>query len=243
MLNYSRIVRFGVLFPVLICFAACGSGLKQVRSDLKRLERSQGDIRARQADQTSAISALQDGLRRLSGRLEELEYLQRSRVGTDITSLKRDISSLQRRVPPPAIVPGLLLESDEVLAKKLPPSLSSLFMEILSQLRTGAYREALSNVEKALSFSYGGEGTPELMFWKGVSYDGLGENRKAISAYSELVGEYPKHDRTAVGLLRLASVFIRIGDTRTAKLTFQKLIADFPKSSAAAQAKERLKDV
>lgn len=227
----------------LLSLVCCGGANKQITADMAGLERSLGDIRTRQAEHTSAIAALEEKTRRLAGRIDEIEYLQRSKVGTDIRELKNDLSSLQRLVPPPAIVPAEELSLDEGLVKTIAPTMGELLSDGLTKIRSGKYAAALISIEKALEFGYGQEGTAQLMFWKGVAYDGLGENRKSMAAYSELIGEFPKHPRTALGLLRLASVFVRIGDTRTAKLTLQKLVADFPQAQEAQQAKERIKDL
>ena len=71
----------------------------------------------------------------------------------------------------------------------------------------------------------------------------MADNGKALAAYHEVVTKYPKHQRAALALYRQALVFIRLKDSKTAGLTLRKLIAEFPGSSEAAQAKEKLKDL
>jgi len=183
-------------------------------------------------------------VRSLAGRVEELEYLQRARLGSDISALKQNISSLQRRVPPPAIVPLAALEADESLAQKLPrPEVAKDFGAALQKLREGAFSEALTLLDSAYDKNYGEQGTVEIVFWRGIAYEGMGENRKALEAYGQLITAFPETPRKSLALLRQGSVLIRMGDTRTAGLTFRKLIADYPRSAEAAQARERLKDL
>ena len=79
--------------------------------------------------------------------------------------------------------------------------------------------------------------------WKAISFEGLGDYRAAIAVYHELIGKFSKDDRSSASLLRLAALFLRVGDMKTARITLQKLIADFPKSSAADLARERLKHI
>ena len=230
-----------VLVPCL-CLTACTTEFQKIHGDISQLERSQDEMRRRQADLTNDLAALNESVRALSGRLEELEYQQRARVGTDLNTMREEISSLKRRVPPPAMVPVDALEADEALAGKLGGPVGEALTEVVGLIRSGSYSAVLATVEKGLSDGYGQEGAAQLLFWKAVAFDGLTDNRKAIVAYNELITAFPKHDRTALGLLRIASVFIRMGDSRTAKLTLEKLVKDFPKSSEASTAKMRLKD-
>ena len=51
-----------------------------------------------------------------------------------------------------------------------------------------------------------------------MAADGLGDNRRALAAYGEMIADYPKHPRASLALLRQGSVFIRLGDVNTARL-------------------------
>ena len=117
------------------------------------------------------------------------------------------------------------------------------FSQGLTQLRRASFSEALALLQEALASSYNTELYPYLLFWVGVCNDAMGDNRSALRAYHELTSGYGKHLRTPLGLLREGSVFIRLRDSASAKLTFEKLIADFPNSEEATLAKARLKDV
>ncbi len=229
---------------LLAALQGCAGNYESLRQDVKRLEKSLSDVRSFQAEQTSEIAGLQTELRNLAGRVEEIEHLQRARLGSDITELRENLSSLKRRVPPPAIVPVLTLESDEVLAKRLANTeVGTLFSQALGKIREGQFADALSLLQEAYEKNYGAEGTPEIVFWRGISYEGLGDNRKALETYGQLVTSWRDHPRTPLALLRQGSVFIRIGDFRTAEMAFRKLIGEYPKSPEAAQAQERLKDL
>ncbi|MCB0321217.1 MAG: tetratricopeptide repeat protein, partial [Bdellovibrionales bacterium] len=151
------------------------------------------------------------------------------------------LTSIRRRVPPPPIVPVLALESDEVLATKLPAEISRLFTNALLRIREGNFAEALPLLSEAEGLSVGRDWAPILVFWSGVAEDGLADLKRALATYHRMVQEYPQHPRSALALLRQASVFVRLHDTDTARLTLRKLLQEFPGTSEAAQAKERLK--
>jgi TolA-binding protein len=207
------------------------------------LERSIKDIRSLQADQTTQMFELNTRLRQLTGHLEELEYGQKRHVSSNLQALQADVTNLRRRVPPPAVVPAMQLESDEALAAKLPPEPSRLFNNALVKLREGQFQDALSILQTVSGMGNGRLWQANAMFWIGVCHDGLGDNTSALTAYHKMASAFPKHERAPLALFRQGSVFIRLGDSKTAKLTFQKLIAEYPDSTEAARAKERLKDL
>ena len=229
---------------LLALMTGCTAGYDELKQDVKRLEKGLADLRSFQAEQTSEVSTLQTELRRLSGRVEELEYLQRARLGSDISTLKQNISNLQRRVPPPAIVPAAVLDDDDAMAQRMSrPEVAKALGEALAKIREGSFADALPLLEEAYAKNYGEQGTVEIVFWEAVAFEGLGENRKALEAYGQLVTAFPENPRKKLALLRQAAVFVRMGDKHTAELTLRKLIGDYPKSSEAQQAQERLKSL
>lgn len=230
--------RTSVAILLLLCVSGCAAG--QLDAKVKRLETSMGDIRGFQAEQTSQISNLQTQVRQLTGRLEELEFSQNKRIGTEVSDLKRDLSTLKRRVPPPANVPVAPLEEDEAMADRLGDPVGPQFADALLKLRSGSYSDALTSFQALLQGSSGSEWAPNVLFWLGVTYDGLGETRNSLSEYNDLVTQYPSHRRAPLSLIRQASVFMKLGDKDTATLTLKKLISDYPNSVEASQAKERL---
>jgi len=220
-----------------------GCSTQELRQDLTNLERSVSDLRAYQREQTDTINSLDAQVKALSGRLEELEFTQNKRVGTDIDSLREDLSSLKRRVPPPAIVPASDLEVDEVWANSLVPETGRIFSDALLRLREAKYDDALSLLQNVVEQLEGSERVAVAIFWQGVAYDGLGDDRGALRSYSEVVSRYPKNPRAPSSLLRQGEVLARLGDNKMARLSLQKLVEDYPKSPESSRARERLKEL
>lgn len=229
---------------LLALMTLCGCGVSQAKLDIERLERSQEDVRSFQAEQTTQISALRNEVRMLTGRVEELEHSQsQSSVGSEISTLKRDLSTLRRRVPPPALVPVAALEADEALAAGLSPEIGKPLDDALIALREGSYSVAVPMLQSLLDSGGGSQWTANVLFWLAVAYDGSGETKRSLTTYNDLVTNFPKHERTPLALLRQGSLLIRFGDKQTAGLVFKKLVAEYPKTAEAAQARERLRDL
>ena len=226
----------------LVAFLAGCSSIAGSK-ELERLERSVNDLRAMQSEQSDVVSALDSQVRELSGRLEELEFAQNKRFGTDLSALKEDISSLRRRVPPPASVPAPELEADEAWASSLPAETSQVFRDALSLIREAKFEDSLPLLSSVFERVSGGPKGAVPLFWQGVAYDGLSDNRGALKAYSEVVAKYSKSNRAPTALYRQALVLARLGDKKTASLSLKKLLDDYPKSPEAPMARDKLKEL
>ena len=238
----ARRTRGSWVLPLVISGLCSCVPSGRMTSDITRVQRDVSDLRSFQAEQTTQISSLQAQVRTLNGRLEELEFSQNKKIGSDLTTLRDDVSRLRRRVPPPPIVPLAALEEDESLAGSLPGEVASVFNDALGKIREGQFRDALALLQQVQDMSANNESYANILFWIGVANEGLGDNRSALKAFYAISSNYPRHPRAALTLLREASVFTRLGDSSSARLTYQKLISEFPKSPEAATARERLKE-
>jgi TolA-binding protein len=231
MQNYLKVITIPL---ILFSFGCVPTSFEQ---RVKRLESSLNDIRSVQSEIMSQVSEVQDQVRQLSGKTEELQYSANQKYGTDLDRLREDLSSLKRRVPPPANVPVLPLEEDELAAQKA--SLTT-FVDALTKLRTGNYTDALVDLEQVKA-NASSDVYPHALFWIGVTYDGLTEYKNALITYNELVQKFPKHRRAPLTLLRQASVFEKLGDATASDATLKKLVNDYPNSPEAAAISSKLK--
>ena len=235
-----NILHLSVLVALITLLCGC-SFPRQFLGRIDRLEGGLEDMRSVQAELTARVDALEDRARRISGRIEEVEFSQNQQFSGDVDTLKADLSRLQKRLPPPALVPLLALEVDETLAATLEPELSRIFTNELTRLRTGNYQLALPGLQSLVSSQLPVDIRARALFWTAVCYEGLTDNPKALAAYLSLANEFSSHERAPLALFRQASVLIRMRDMSTARLTLQKLIAQFPDSLEAKDAREKLK--
>jgi TolA-binding protein len=210
---------------------------------VSKLERSMSDLRALQAEQAESLGSLDSQIKLIAGRMEELEFSQNRRMGSDLTALKDDLSALRKRIPPPPGVPTAELEADESWASTLPDETKRIFLDALGMLREGKFADAVPLLDNVVEQSRSTDKAGAALFWLGVAHDGALDNRSALRAYSEVVSLHPKSHRAPASLARQAEVFVRLGDRKTAQLSLQKLLEDYPKSPEAVEAKERLKQL
>lgn len=218
-----------------------------MRQQVSRMDGSISDIRSFQAEQTSEFESIRQELRGLVGRIEALEFAERARAATNNSGAPIPTNSLQMaqmNQQPPAIVPLDLLETDLRYSETLPRrDVAELFRNALMNIRAGKFSEAMGQLQEAYDKNYTGEGSPQILFWRSVCYEGIGDHRGALESYGSLITSPQANTRKAAALLRQGSVFIRMGDFNTAELALKKLIADYPRSPEAAQAKQKLNDL
>jgi TolA-binding protein len=228
---------------IAVLFVSVGCAPKQdiLLDRVTRLERELDDVRIVQAELSAKFDALEGQARQVTGKMEELAFSQQSnRLQGDVGTLKQEISRLGRRIPPPALVPLLALEEDEARVGSYSSEESRFFNNGLTRIRTGSYHEAQPVFQELYQLT----GNPDLqaraMFWMGVSEEGKGNNPAALKIFHDLVQNHPSHPRVPHSLLRQASVLVRLRDTNTARLTLQKLIASYPDTPEANDARARL---
>jgi TolA-binding protein len=226
---------------VLVVSLSTGCSVYDLGKKVSRLERNVSDLRALQAEQTESINSLDSQIKLIAGRLEELEFSQNKRLGTDLSALKDDLSALRKRMPPPAGVPIAELEADEAWAKDLPVDSGRIFLDGLALVREGKFADALPLLENAVEQTESTGKGGVILFWQGVANDGLLDNKGALRSYAEVLARYPKSHRAPASLLRQSDVFSRLGDKKTAQLSLKKLLEDYPKSPEAVEAKDKLK--
>lgn len=230
------------IFLVSFLLTSC-SGNSKLQDRLDTLEKNLQDIRVVHAELTSRIDGVENHTRQVTGKVEELEHTQTSQIGGidgDVGSLKQELSRLGKRIPPPALVPLIALEEDEGRATAYGGEESRYFSNALTRIRTGSYTESVSLFRQLLNISQNRDLAGRALFWVAVSEEGLGNHTGALQAYHQFSQLYSGHPRLPLSLLRQASVFLRLRDTDTARLTLHKLIAQFPSSIEAREAQIKL---
>lgn len=230
----------------LLLLSACVEN----NNTLKRIQRMERDIQAIrdiQAENSAEISNLRSDFNAVTGRLDEVTHSQSQALGGDIGNIKRELSSLKLRVPPPAIVPVRELEEDEGFSRNLDGDNAILFQGALSDLRLGDFISATSRLKDLIDMNRTQAQYQDLqarsIFWLAVSFEGLGQFKEALLSYNEVTSTFAKHSRVPSALLRQASALIKLGDFKVAKLTLQKIIATYKNTEIARLAQAKLKDM
>lgn len=82
----------------------------------------------------------------------------------------------------------------------------------------------------------------DAQYWIGESYFLQKDYNRAILEFNDVL-KYRRGDKVPAALLRQAQAFLEIGDKTDARLIYQKLISDYPKSEEAREAQAQLQNL
>ncbi len=81
---------------------------------------------------------------------------------------------------------------------------------------------------------------PSALFWLGNAQYATRDYKEAMVNFRALIAKAPDHLRTPEAVLSVANCQVELKDTRGARKTLEELVSAYPKSEAAAAAKDRL---
>lgn len=114
------------------------------------------------------------------------------------------------------------------------------YSEALKTFKSGTYAEAREMFQKFLKSFPDTEYSDNAQFWIGECYYFEGQYEKAILEYEKVVQNYPKGNKVADALLKQAFSFLDLGDQASAKVLLQRIINDYPNTTSARRAREKL---
>ncbi|MDR2350966.1 MAG: tetratricopeptide repeat protein [Deltaproteobacteria bacterium] len=103
------------------------------------------------------------------------------------------------------------------------------------------YPQALSLLRQYLAAEPKGSQAASAQFYVGECLYYQNQFEDAILEYQVLVSGWPKNTLVSTALLKQGLAFQATGDAASAKILYQKVVREFPKSYAAGVAQERLK--
>jgi tol-pal system protein YbgF len=109
--------------------------------------------------------------------------------------------------------------------------------------RQEAYDEAVDGFRNFLAECPNHDNVPDAYFWIGELYFRQENYGRAISEFEHLVNTYKQSPKVAPALYKVARCQHEQGKTADAKKTYQRIIDEFPGSTEAKQAQERLNEM
>lgn len=80
-------------------------------------------------------------------------------------------------------------------------------------------------------------------YWLGETYYSEKSYDQAILEFQEVIKNFPGKEKVPAAMLKQAMAFKELGDAKSARYVYRKLIDDFPLADEVKQAKEKLKEL
>lgn len=215
--------------------------LAGVRDELSSVRRLGADLQA-------ALDASKVDSQVLSGKVDDLA-LQTRKPGDDLALLKEDMErrlvGLDGRIT--TIEKGLAdlqKQAAEMKAKaELPPTPEVLYQKALETYRGGNMTKAREEFAAFLEKHPKHELAANASYWLGESYYGEKRYDQAVLAFQEVIKNFPTKEKAPAALLKQGMAFKELGDAKSARFVYRKLIDEYPKAEETAKAKEKLKEL
>ena len=230
-------------------------GLDQTRRD------DEMELRGQYAGLAAQTQSLREESQRLSGRLEEMEYLLKQKLeGLEDNQLKNrermdrlatDTAAVQKRMD--MIDQYLNLDAAQtqkpatpsasaVVATK-PASDQALYNQAKKSFDEGDVQAARKGFEQLVVDYPQSPHADNAQFWIGETYYREKWYEKAILEYQKVIEKYPSGNKTPAALLKQGLSFFNIGETNNARLVLKELVARHPSTNEASIAKQKLESL
>ncbi|MDX1708180.1 MAG: tol-pal system protein YbgF [Desulfobacterales bacterium] len=231
---------------------------RQNRAELASdVEKKSQELRKQSASLRVILEEMNEDIRILSGRVEEMEYAlkQQQQQAAELEN-KRDqkLDSVAQSVDEHSdrlnrMEQYLNLEASKKRAAVVAPaapakkrsSEDDVYRAAKQAFDQGDLDNARQKFQQFIQQYPNSKNADNAQFWIGEIYYREKWYEKAILEYQNVIEKYPKGNKAPAALLKQGLAFSNIGDTANAKLILQELGRKYPQSNEAKVAAEKLK--
>lgn len=228
-------------------------------SDLsRRVERIEQRLSsANQGDLVMQLERLQQEVQQLRGELEiqqhTLDALNR-RLQDQYRDLDSRLGSPSGNEPSGALAPpvpaarpqdaGMDLqprpEPSDLQSSVSPQDAETVYKTAFNQLKAGQYPEAIRSFQAFITRFPGGIYADNAQYWLGEAWYVQRDYDKALAEFDKVVKQHPQSPKVPDALLKMGYIQTDKGNARDAGVLFQRLVQEYPESTAAGLAQKQL---
>jgi tol-pal system protein YbgF len=241
---------------------------KQVQSDLDSIgetrKSSDRSLRTQVAGMNADMEGMQQDVRLIKGRIEELEYMINRKATDDGTSGKKDTERIDEVNLALAKIDQRLIHLEQYLnvegkggkpnvSAPVPAAGSSTKPEEATSAKelyelarqaydNGEMDKARQTFQKLLKTDPKSAQADNAQFWIGESYYREKWYERAILEYQTVIEKYPKGNKVPAAMLKQGMALLQIDEKSSARLILQELVKNHPKASESKIAAKKLKE-
>ena len=240
---------------------------QMLKSDIRNREDEEQELRHQAATLRAKMDALDQEMRALTGRLEEIEHLLNRQKESDADSVRTKEDEVDRLItaaksyderlfrieqylnfepstqtppiekPAAAIVPAPAAKIKQELPEE---EIYRMAKQAFDQGESDVAREKFQELIRQFPKS---ERADNAQFWIGEIYYREKWYEKSILEYQKVIENYPNGNKVPASLLKQGFAFLNLGDKSNSRLILEELIRKYPDSAEAKIAKDKLKDL
>ena len=232
---------------------------RQVQEELNTLgsesQSKEKNLRSQYASLNVNLESYQQELRLLTGRIEEMDYAVKRKVGEVEDAARRldeiglTVARLEQRLDrleqylnmdaaagakPGAGTPAAKTESTNSASEK------QLYDNAKQAYDNGQLDRARQGFQQLIQSYPDSSNADNAQFWIGESYYREKWYEKAILEYQTVIEKYPKGNKVPAAMLKQGLAFLQLGDKSNARLILKELEKKYPQSNEAKIATRKL---
>ena len=236
-----------------------------LKSELQTRAGDEQSVRLQIASLRQQLAGLNEDVRSLTGRIEELEHTidSQTKKDTELTGsrqdqldqLAKDARSNDERIQ--RIEQYLNFETSasakapESSSAKIAPaeqvkketSEDEIYRQAKQAFDQGDSDTARNKFRELIERYPKSERADNAQFWIGEIYYREKWYEKAILEYQKVIENYPKGNKVPAALLKQGFAFLNLGDKTNSRIILQELIRKYPKTNEAKIAQDKLKEL
>ncbi len=231
---------------------------QELERDLNSLGRTREDseksLRTQYAGVNADVEALQEDMRLINGRIEEIEYLINRKVSSYEASGKSQKERLDEIALGTAKLEQRIAQMEQYLSiegknrqkavqreqEPQPKTDKQLYTSARQAYDNGEMDKARQTFQSLIQKYPQSEMVDNAQFWIGESYFREKWYERAILEYQTVIEKYPKGNKVPAAMLKQGMALLQIGEKSSARLILQELVKKYPKAPEADIAKKKL---
>ncbi len=140
--------------------------------------------------------------------------------------------------PPPTVEPVAPVQPEQPPVD--PVAEQNAYQQAFNLLKQGRYDEATGAFKDFLKTYPGGNYAANAQYWLGETYYVTRRFQPALGEFEKLLGQYPGSRKTTHAMLKIGYIRDELGQTEGARKVLGDLVTQYPNTTAAKLARERL---
>ena len=213
-----------------------------IDKNLKGLQSDMDTMRKREADNQAALESVKVDMQVLAGKLDDASLavkkpidelsLQKEDTNRRFTALEGRMDKLEQYV-----------EEQKKAAQAKPENPDDLYQKGLDTFKGGDTQKAREMLAGFIERYPAHAMVPNAHYWLGETYYSEKKYDQAILEFQQIIKNFPDKEKVPAAELKQGMAFKELGDLKSARYLFKKVIDDFPASDEAKLAKEKLKSL
>jgi tol-pal system protein YbgF len=238
---------------------------KQLNEDIKLLQKNQADASVISDELRASLQVIDAKLDEYNDRMEKLnerlsstettmterinllsdqvsEIMSNTGISPGTSSVRREppVSDMSAGQPPVAPTPAPSEPTPTPSQQEMDQEATQLYHTAYMAYINGNFDAAIAGFKKYLEFYPNTKFAAISQYWIAESYFSLGEFETALKEYDKLIGLYPDSDKVPAAYFSKADVYLKLDRQIEAISHLKYIVNQFPQSSVARKAKERL---